>query len=178
MVWYFMKALIELILALFSPKKKAEIKEQKIDKELLDARVSDEASNDPIAYKKSRKRLQDEHAELRTHNMDLYNILGELDVYAHEKYKKNIIITMIYRTAAEQDHLYRNSAKYAKKKFKSPHQFWHGVDIRSRTFTEAEIKHLVTWMNKKFKKGNYYKWVAKCHDIGSGMHFHIQYAKS
>lgn len=176
-----MKALIELILLLFSKKgrerKRVVKREASVNSALIESREKEEDSNDPIAYKNSRKRLQDEHKTLINENIALYNVLAEIDTYVWDKYQKNVIITMIYRTQAEQDYLYRNSDKYAKKKFKSPHQFWHGVDIRSRVFTRAEIKDIVAWVNRRYNRENYYKWTAKCHDIGSGMHFHIQFVR-
>ena len=176
-----MKALIEFLLSLFvkkKPKKYITPKDSEIDKNLVEARDESEEEYIPIRYKKDQQRLKDEFDRLGTENAYLQNIANELNDYTNKKFKKGIVITMIYRTQAEQDYLYRNSAKYAKKKFKSPHQFWHGLDIRSRTFTKAEIKEIVDWLNKKHNKNQgYYKWTAKCHNVGSGMHFHIQFSR-
>lgn len=122
-----MKELIELLMSLFSTHKKKEIQEKKVNKPLLESRENQEDPNDPVDFKNQQKRLQDEYKELCMHNPGLFNIIEELDEYVHKEFKKNIIITMIYRTQAEQDYLYRNSEKYKKKKFKSPHQFHDGV---------------------------------------------------
>ncbi len=164
-----MKIFLEWILSLF-------VKEKKVDKKLLKARI-EEPKIIPIGYKNDNIRLINEYIELKDQNLELYNILDGLNTYTNEEFKKNIVITMIYRTQAEQEYLYRNSKRYAQKKFKSPHQFMQGVDIRSRTFTQSEIKQIVAWLNQNKQRGNYYKWVAKCHDVGSGRHFHIQYVK-
>lgn len=185
MAWLLMKKIIELILGFFTKKPKAKvikINDRRVDKSLIKARedqllAEDQYENDPIAYKNNQKRLGREHNALRKHNRGLYDLLIQLDEYVHAQFDKNVIITMIYRTQGEQDYLYRNSARYKKKKFKSPHQFWHAVDIRSRTFTHREIDMIVRWLNREYNKINYYKWTAKCHDVGSGMHFHIQFSK-
>ena len=143
-----MKAFINLILSLFS-------KERKVDKVLLESRKEDPQIL-PISYKELNPRLQSEHSDLEIKNKELYDILDALNAYTNKMFKKNVIITMIYRTQAEQAYLYRNSKKYAKKKFKSPHQFWQGIDIRSGTFKQSEIKQIAAWLNRKYKKGNYY----------------------
>ena len=174
-----MKALIELILSLFQDKKKPKpIKETVVDKDLVEARDESEEEYIPIRYKNDQQRLKDEFKQLQLKNAYLHNLANELNDYTNKKFKKGIVITMIYRTQAEQDYLYRNSKKYAKKKFKSPHQFWQGLDIRSRTFTPAEIRDIVAWLNRKHNKNQgYYKWTAKCHNVGSGRHFHIQFSR-
>lgn len=128
-----------------------------------------------MQFKESR--YEKELKELITKNKPLYNLLLDIDAYSTEFFKKEIVITMIFRTEAEQNYLYRNSARYKAKKFKSPHQFWHAADIRSFIYTKSQIDELVDFINDKYNDSNYYKFTADCHDVGSGMHFHIQYYK-
>lgn len=130
----------------------------------------------PIQYKNESQRLKSDDTQLSVNNAYLHTLMSDLNDYTNTQFKKGIVITMIFRTPKEQDYLYRNSKKYKIKKFKSPHQFWHAVDIRSRTFTSQEIKQIVEWLNEAHNDLNYYKWTAKCHDVGSGMHFHIQFS--
>lgn len=176
-----MKFLIDLLLSLMSSSKRKELqtikKEASVDIKLLDARVKELLLNDPIKYKEQSERLKREHLELASKNPALYNLLGDLDTYVFDNFKKNVVITMIYRTQAEQDYLYRNSDQYKKRKFKSPHQFHHAIDIRSRTFSNEEINQIVAWLNAKYDSDNYYSWTSKCHDVGSGAHFHLQFVR-
>ena len=99
---------------------------------------------EPILYKNNSTRLERELDELRRmhNNKGLHALIVELNEYTNREFKKPILITMVGRTQAEQDHLYRNSARYQKKKFLSPHQLWHAVDIRSHHFTLSEIKQI------------------------------------
>ena len=134
-----------------------------------------------LYFKNGSKRLGDEFIELLERNPGLHQLIVDTCAYCKATFGKDITITMIYRTDAEQDSLYQNDAKYLAKKFKSPHQFYHAVDLRSSTFETSEIKVLVDYLNSVYNKTNYYNWTAKCHDIdGTGPqaeHFHIQFIK-
>lgn len=127
------------------------------------------------------ERLINEIHELQNRNQGLIDVLEFIRLYAQDKFNKAIMVTMVYRTDAEQDELYKNDAKYKLKKFKSPHQFYHAFDLRSRTFTRAEIDELVNAINEKFNATNFYRFTAVCHDIdGDGPqaeHFHVQFTK-
>jgi hypothetical protein len=130
-----------------------------------------------VRFKNDSTRLQKEYTQLKSKNKDLLDLIEDLNKFSQKEFKKVLTITMIYRTQEEQDYLYRNSEKYKKRKFKSPHQFFHAVDVRSKTFTNDQIKQMVDYINKKYDSKNYYKWTAKCHSVGHGMHFHIQFTK-
>ena len=200
-----MKSIIEFILSLFGgskeaikPSKKTQTKEEMdeilktvlqekspeetikeyqiegmLTKEVMNPKTPDPIT--PVNFKTPR--TQNEYViHLPKHNMDLKNLIEDLNKYTNKTFKKKVILTMIDRTQAEQDYLYRNSTKYKKKKFKSPHQFWHAVDIRSFIFTRAEIKRIENYLNKKYNDKNFYRWTAKAHEVGNnGMHFHIQF---
>lgn len=134
-----------------------------------------------LIFKNDSQRLIDEFFELKTKNRALYDILQDLAAYTDHYFKKLVVITMIYRTEEEQDQLYKGKIKkgkrYEDKKWKSPHQFWHSADLRSSVFTKEEIDKIVEFLNYNYNKTNAYAWTAECHDIGAGMHFHIQYSK-
>lgn len=130
-----------------------------------------------ILYKNDTDRLKEEHIELKERNPDLYDIIDDVCDWAWVYCKKDIVITMIYRTDAEQDSIYKDDPKYQQKKFKSPHQFYHAVDLRSSTFDTEQIQKLVDYLNEQYNGTNYYKWTAKCHDVGLGDHFHIQFVR-
>lgn len=129
-----------------------------------------------IQYKDPKRHLA-EIEQLKVENPDLLGVLEFIRNFSQNTYNKEITVTMILRTDAEQDHLYRNSTKYKAKKFKSPHQFGHAFDLRSKTFTIQEIDALVNATNNTFNSTNFYKPTAMYHDVGSGLHFHINYVK-
>lgn len=130
-----------------------------------------------IYFKNGSKRLQDEFVALVDNNKDLHELIVDTCAYCKAEFNKDIVITMLYRTQEEQDEIYKDNAKYKEKKFKSPHQFNHAVDLRSSTFTKEEIDNLVNYLNKVYNSTNYYKFTAMCHDVGHGDHFHIQFAR-
>lgn len=131
----------------------------------------------PIQMKGFGDKLQNEFEGLEKLNPELKALVEDLNVFTSREFKKGLTITMIGRTDEEQAWLYRNSEKYKQKPFKSPHQFNHAIDIRSRVFTVIEIKRIEDYLNKKWNRSNYYKWTAKNHTVGAGWHFHIQYVK-
>lgn len=129
------------------------------------------------AFKSDSERLKSEYDQLKTKNNHLYNLLHDICIFCSTNFNKTVVITMIYRTEAEQDSIYKDDPKYKVRKFKSPHQFWQAIDLRSRTFTPDEINKLVNYINTIYNKTNHYAWTAKNHNVGLGDHFHIQYNK-
>ena len=156
--------------------------ETKKDAKKLNSIVNSKKENEMSLKVKNqeKERLEGELKKLPSKNKELDKILKELVQYVNDEFKKDVVITMIYRIQTEQDYLYRNSAKYKKKKFKSPHQFWHAIDLRSWIYTKKQRTKMVGFLNKRGKElGNYYSWTAKVHEVGTnGLHFHVQFAKS
>ena len=130
-----------------------------------------------ILVKNQSPRLIDEIWEMKEKNRPLLKLLFDIRNYCRDNFGKDVVITMIYRTDDEQDMIYRDNPKYQKKKFKSPHQFYHALDLRSRTFTQEEIDELVQYLNDTYNDSNYYRFTAMCHNVGHGDHFHVQYYK-
>lgn len=128
-----------------------------------------------IEFKNDSSRLKEEFEELKLRNEYLYNVLLDCGEFCKKEFNKNVVVTMIYRTDEEQDSIYKDDPKYKLKKFKSPHQFYHAFDLRSSTFDTEQIEKLVKYLNGLYNVGNYYKWTAKCHDVGLGDHFHVQF---
>lgn len=172
-----MKEFLELILLFFKGSSKKELdsyKEENIEAEELVPKKPKEVEEPMPDIEFKTPRVEKEYAELEDKNRPLYDLSIDLQKFVWDEFEKKLTITMINRTAAEQDYLYKNSAKYQKKKFKSPHQYLHSLDIRSRNFDSAEIKKIEDYLNKKYNDANYYSWTAKNHTVGSGLHFHIQ----
>lgn len=129
-------------------------------------------------FKNDSERLKGELNQLKTVNPGLYDLLYDICDYCNREFKKTVVITMIYRTDEEQDEIYKDDEKYKARPFKSPHQYWHALDLRSKTFTPEEIKMVENYLNTKYNGSNYYTWTAKDHIVLNGAsHFHIQYSK-
>lgn len=123
-------------------------------------------------------RLIKEVQELKTKNPGLSALLDDLVKWIKANMGKDPVLTMVSRTKAEQDYIYRNDPRYKLKKFTSPHQLWQAIDLRSRTFTADEIKKIEAYLNTKYKGTNAFAWTAKCHKVTDGVdHFHIQFAR-
>lgn len=186
-----MKAILMFLKALFTPPEKSpkenktleEIKRDTLDvntalyerENLTTKKEESMPSTNPVEFKYSR--LEEEYKELTKRNLTLKALIEDLNIFVNREFKKSLTITMIFRTQSEQDYLYRNSEKYKKKKFSSPHQYWHAVDIRSRDFSESQIKQIECYINEKWNSKNYYKWTALNHEVSDGIHFHIQFIK-
>ncbi len=109
-------------------------------------------------------------------NEKVKNIAVLLAFYSWNFFNKRLIITDILRTHQEQNHVYRDSAKYKKKPWRSVHEFWRGVDIRSHGLTDKEIKILVTIANTiEYDKNRPNKKTCLYHSVGKGgKHIHLQ----
>lgn len=134
-----------------------------------------------IKFKNDSERLRLEFDDLRGKNKPLQELLWDLAAYTTDTFNKTITITMIGRTQKEQDNIYagkeRNGVPYKDRPWKSPHQFAHAVDLRSRDFTDDEIRQIEDYLNAKYNQDNYYSFTAKDHNVGLGDHFHLQYYK-
>jgi hypothetical protein len=177
-----MMALLKLLMSLFKKDKPVRKIRKKEDRKTSIPREEIRKVAEPKVYEPKAKndahRIKMELLTLRRVNRPLYDMMHDLAQWIGEKFDQETIMTMIYRTQEEQDHLYRNSERYKKRKFKSPHQFYHAVDIRSRIFDDEQIKQIEDYLNNKYNESNYYKWTAKNHKItGGAYHFHIQYIK-
>ena len=134
-----------------------------------------------IKVKDESQRVIEEIWDLKERNRPLLKLMFDVRDYCKKEFNKDIVLTHIYRKDEEQDDIYMNHidpemvAKYLKRKFKSPHQFFHAFDLRSFIFTDEEIIQLVDYLNDKYNEMNYYRFTAKCHNAGSGSHFHIQF---
>lgn len=123
--------------------------------------------------KNDSQRIKDELIKLKIENRGLFDLILDLYHCAELLFDKDVIMTMIYRTQEEQESIYGKGTKK-----KSPHQFYHAIDIRSRIYSQDEIDQMVNYINTKYNEDNYYKWTTKVHEVGNhGIHFHIQFVK-
>lgn len=109
--------------------------------------------------------------ELILKNRVLFLMIAEIDAYSKMQFKKEITLTGVLRTLAEQQQIYGKDTKKV-----SPHMLWHAVDLRTIGFTDEEIKLMVNHINNKYSNNNYYNVTSMAHEVnGFGMHFHIQF---
>lgn len=137
--------------------------------------------------KNDSQRLKDELIELRTKNKPLLDLIVDLYHYVEDNLHKDVVITMIYRTPQEQDSIYsgtyRGSRAYDTNPWKSPHQVWTAIDIRTSIYSSTEINQIRDYINNKYNSSNYYKTTAMYHEVikadGTSLahHFHIQFSK-
>ena len=121
-----------------------------------------------IGFKNPRERS--EYAELATKNPKLFDLLHDLVSYVQDTFKKDVVLTSVYRTAEEQAALY---AKAVHKVLKSDHMSWEAVDLRSSIYTKGEIDSIVAYLNTKYKNRDGRR-VALYHSVpGNVPHFHI-----
>lgn len=105
----------------------------------------------------------------------LTQIIGVIAIYSKIKFKKNIVITGIYREQKEQDEIYGNLEEYKNNPWRSVHQFWRGVDLRSSIYTNKEITDLVNFVNNiPYDTSRPNKKTCTYHNVGSGDHIHVQ----
>lgn len=77
-------------------------------------------------------------------------MIDTIQNYSVMKFKKNIMVTCIFRFDDEQDQVYKDNEEYQKNPWKSNHQYWRAVDIRTRIFTQNEKMDIYDTIN-----GNY-----------------------
>lgn len=127
--------------------------------------------NERLKMKFKSERIKEEFELLKSKNVELYNLVISLDTYILDKYKKQIVLTDLFRNKAEQEKIYGLGTKRV-----SPHMLWHAVDLRSSIFLQKEIEEIVSYLNQKYNHKNKYKFTAMCHEVKNfGMHFHIQF---
>lgn len=96
-------------------------------------------------------------------------------IFAEIEFKKDLIITDLIRTQDEQNYIYRENADYQVKPWQSVHQFGRGCDLRVVTFTPKEIERLTDFFNQFiYDPKRPMKYTCQVHDVGSGIHYHLQ----
>ena len=108
-------------------------------------------------------------------NSRLKNIILLGVEYAQIELKKELTITDLIRTQAEQDEIYKDNERYKIKPWPSVHQYGRGVDLRTRDFTQNEIDKLEAFFNTfTYDANRPNKKTCLVHDVGKGKHFHVQ----
>jgi len=85
------------------------------------------------------------------------------------------MLTCVLRTQDEQDDIYKDNPRYKDNPWKSVHQYNRGFDLRTHDMEADMVKDLADFMNRiVYDKNRPDKKTCKVHDVGRGMHFHIQ----
>jgi len=103
----------------------------------------------------------------------LFILIKFLDIFTLQKFGKQITITELFRTQSEQDNIYADNQEYKIHPWKSVHQFGRGADIRAVNFTKEEQDEIIFMMNK-YPYGDGKHNTILLHDVGDGLHFHLQ----
>lgn len=94
-------------------------------------------------------------------NPRLIVIVLALAAYALERWHVTITITDIYRPKTNDSGV---------------HAVWRGVDVRTRDWTPEMSLDILRWLNESFcyDESRPEKMVAMIHDVGQGVHLHLQ----
>lgn len=129
-------------------------------------------------------RIQQEFDELQSKNFPLAALMFDLADYVSSEFKKDVVMTMIFRTQEEQWKLYEKTDG-AKTKRTSPHMRWEAVDLRDRIYTRKEKLAIGKFLKDHYDATNRFPRLPSgsktywLHAIKGGvMHFHVQYKGS
>jgi hypothetical protein len=118
---------------------------------------------------------QAEWNQLHLKNMALRDLLMAVAIFVKHEFNKDVVLTEVYRTKAENDALYAATPP-EQRPGDSPHMHWEAIDIRSQIYTPVEIQRILEFVNCFRYKG---KHAAVYHAIrGNAPHFHLQYCSA
>ena len=105
----------------------------------------------------------------------LVRLIKVADSYMLAKYNYEITVTDLIRTQDEQDEIYKDNEKYKSNPWKSVHQYGRGADLRTRDMSQDMIDDLEQVLNRiPYDTNRPDKKTCLVHNVGKGMHFHIQ----
>ena len=93
--------------------------------------------------------------------------------YMYNKHRKILVITELKRSQEMQDLYYKDNPDYRKKPWQSVHQYGRGADISVLNLTKEEYMDLEYFINSHVIYDGI-RVSALVHDVGQGIHFHIQ----
>lgn len=122
-----------------------------------------------MAVKFKTQRIEAEWANAYQPLKDFVTMLA---LFLFLKYKKDLTISELNRTDSEQDEYYKADPNYRIRPWRSVHQDGRGCDIRTRDMSPEIARELYELACKiPYRDG---KKSAVLHDIGLGMHLHVQ----
>ena len=123
--------------------------------------------------------LNTEFTELKQKNFALAQLTLDLADFVQYEFRKDVIVTAVFRTKAEQERIYGKGTKR-----KSPHMTWKAVDIRDWIYSKEEKAKIIAHLKSNYDESNLLTYIQAAksktvwlHAVGKhGMHFHIQYS--
>ena len=123
--------------------------------------------------------LNAEFTQLKQKNAPLAQLTLDLADFAQYEFRKDVIVTAVFRTKAEQERIYGKGTKRV-----SPHMSWKAVDIRDRIYSKDEKTKIIEHLKSNYDASNLMTYIQAAksktvwlHAVGKhGMHFHIQYS--
>ena len=124
-----------------------------------------------------RQYLANEFKTLKMKNAPLAQLMLDLTDYVRGEFKKNVMVTHLFRSKRTQDRIYGKGTKRI-----SPHMLWQAVDIRHWIYTPGQKSKIVAYL-KNYDSMNRARFIHAAnsrtvwlHQVGAhGTHFHIQY---
>lgn len=117
-------------------------------------------------------RIEHEFAQLAEKNPRLRGIIQLAAGFAELEFKKDVVLTSIYRSPEENADLYK--ATPGGPPAWTPHTQWQGVDLRSSIYTDAEIQRLLAFFNLFTVFGGKRRCASYHAIAGNVAHFHAQ----
>lgn len=103
------------------------------------------------------------------------NIIKFIDHYCQAKYNYEITLTEVLRTQEEQDSIYKDDPNYKVKPWVSNHQYWRAVDLRTNDMKAGMVEDIAEVVNRiTYDPKRPDKKTCVYHDVGKGIHFHLQ----
>ncbi len=93
--------------------------------------------------------------------------------YLYNTYGKKLVLSELLRSQETQDEYYKNTLGYKENPWKSVHQYGRGADISVMYLTKEEYNDLLYFINRYIIYDGA-KASATVHDVGQGIHFHVQ----
>jgi hypothetical protein len=101
----------------------------------------------------------------------LFEIFGKARRYCILKFKNDVIIDNIYRSDVRQREILK---KLGIKYYPSPHSDYRGLDFIIKNCGEKEHKECANYINELYPYGKPGYLTALDHNIGLGLHIHLQ----
>ncbi len=123
-------------------------------------------------------RIAGELRTLTVKNVNLAQLIWDLTVFVQDHFRKDVVVTELFRTREMQERYYGKDTKRV-----SNHQRWSAVDIRYWIYNQREIQAILSFLKAYdsynrlaiMRCANRHSRTVLLHNMGRGMHFHVQY---
>jgi hypothetical protein len=121
--------------------------------------------------------LQKDFETLKSKNQALAVLMEDLGEFIHANFGKDIVVTDLHRTRKQMEAIYGKGTKRT-----SPHERWQAVDIRDWIYDNQEKQTIIGHLKNTYDSINRLAPLPSqsrtvlMHNMGKGMHFHIQYS--